>query len=88
MAKRPVTLDTLGDIKKPKRQEESFNEKKELLVTRPKTRRRSERVVQLNLKVTPNFYSELCQQADQEESYMVDILERALSSYIGSCKAS
>lgn len=81
MSKKVMTLESLGDIRKPKRTE-PIETTSELLKRKTRTRRRSQRTMQLNLKVTPEFYSTLCRQADEEENYMVDVLEKALASYI------
>lgn len=77
MKKKPLNLETLGEIRKPKR-----NEELETSIIR--TKRRSERNVQLNLKVTTDFYNNLNKTAIKEQCYMVEVLEKALARYLSS----
>ena len=78
MDKKPISLDALGNIKKPKRIEEHLSNDSNIR----RRRRRSLRVVQLNLNVTNDFYDKLSLTADKEGCYMVEILEKALDRYI------
>lgn len=77
MKKKPLNLETLGEIRKPRRNEE-------LETSLVRTKRRSERNVQLNLKVTTDFYNNLNKTAIKEQCYMVEILEKALARYLAS----
>lgn len=77
MKKKPLNLETLGEIRKPRRNEE-------LETSLIRTKRRSERNVQLNLKVTTDFYNNLNNTAMKEQCYMVEILEKALARYLAS----
>lgn len=77
MKKKPLNLATLGEIRKPRRNEE-------LETGLIRTKRRSERNVQLNLKVTTDFYNNLNNTAIKEQCYMVEILEKALARYLAS----
>jgi hypothetical protein len=77
MKKKPLNLETLGEIRKPRRNEE-------LETSLIRTKRRSERNVQLNLKVTTDFYNNLNKTAVKEQCYMVEILEKALARYLAS----
>lgn len=77
MKKKPLNLETLGEIRKPRRDEE-------LETSLIRTKRRSKRNVQLNLKVTTDFYNNLNKTAIKEQCYMVEILEKALARYIAS----
>lgn len=77
MNKKPLNLETLGEIRKPKRKDES-NATNMIL----HTRRRTARNIQLNLKVTPEFYNKLLTISQKNQCYMVEILEKALDSYI------
>lgn len=77
MKKKPLNLETLGEIRKPRRNEE-------LETSLIRTKRRSERNVQLNLKVTTDFYNNLNKIAIKEQCYMVEVLEKALARYLAS----
>ncbi len=79
MTKKPLNLETLGEIRKPRR-----NEEIDITNNLIKTKRRSERNVQLNLKVTTEFYNKLNKASQVEQKYMIEILEKALASYLSS----
>lgn len=77
MNKKALTLDSLGDIKKPARKEHA----EEPIKRNNRRKKRSPRILQLNLKVTSEFYEKLCHQADKDGDFLVEVLEKALDLY-------
>jgi len=91
--KKPVSLTDLGSIKKKKRDQNTLGqgeasaqtEEDAISVAPRKSRagrkRTSNRNIQLSFKVTQEFYDTLTKISEEENLYLVEVLEKALRQY-------
>lgn len=90
MAKKRIDLSEADGLIKPVRkgsarpqsEQQAQTPKPETAQRKPKTgRRRSNRTMQMNMNVSPEFYDRLSTIAESEGKYMVEVLELALDAY-------